>query len=508
MAFNNSISQILTRNSRINKEGWMNTAAGKKLVNYAVYAGLFLFAIIVGYLSVFQPILAVATAGLAVGFTVLLICLLNAEAGLYICMCYSFFICFFDRLLFNGDLLEGIFLDLLTVTTFFGFFVRRDNIVKDFNELAKTAVGTLILIVYGYTILEVFNPSAFSLAGAVPSLRKIVGAFLLLLISFSIFKNHAAIKRFLKVLFVLCFATGLYSCLQEFHGFFDFEVNWLRSNEKRYSMTFVNGGARRMSFFPDALSVSIVMAICGVLFSGLAIIQKVLWKKIVMIIAVLVMILGMSYSLTRTANVMMVAGFALFLFMTLDTKLSKVLAIAGGLVFLFLLYVPYYNNNQINQFKSTFRAGTKDASYLVREKNRKSIQPYILSHPFGGGLSTTGDEGLLYHPGHRLAGFPPDSGYLKKALELGWVGLLMSFFLYFSVARTGVRGYFLARDRKTKIVFASLTSAVFGMYIGDFSQVAIGQITDVVVYFPIIAIILRLKKRVETIKTNELYETT
>jgi putative inorganic carbon (hco3(-)) transporter len=506
MLLNNGISQTINGNPRVAKEGWMNSLAGKRLVHYAIYAGLFLFAIMVGYLSVFQPLLAIGAAGLAVGVTVLLICLLNAEAGLYICMCYSFFICFFDRLIFNGDLLEGIFLDLLTCTTFFGFFIQRANVGKNFSELAKTTVGTLVLIAYGYTILEVFNPSGLSLAGAVPSMRKIIGAFLLLFISFSIFKDRSAIKRFLKVLFVLCFATGLYACLQEVHGFFDFEVNWLRSNEKRYSMTFVNGGARRMSFFPDALSLSIVMAISSVLFSGLAILQKELWKKIIMIIAVMVMIMAMSYSLTRTANVMLVAGYAMFILMTLNTKLSKILAITGGLVFLFLLYVPYYNNNQINQFKSTFRAGTKDASYLVREKNRKSIQPYILSHPFGGGLSTTGDEGLLYHPGHPLAGFPPDSGYLKKALELGWVGLLLSFILYFSVVRSGIRGYFAARDRKTKILFASLTSAVFGMYIGDFSQVAIGQITDVVVYFPIIAIILRLKNRVETIKNNELYE--
>ena len=166
-----------------------------------------------------------------------------------------------------------------------------------------------------------------------------------------------------------------------------------------------------------------------------------------------------------------------------------------------ILYGPY-SNSHIGQFRLTFRGGTKDASFNVREINRKSIQPYIYSHPIGGGLSTTGGEGLTYNPGHPLAGFPPDSGYLKKALELGWIGFGLILFLYFLVLKTGIKGYFKCKNEEIRLIYAACTAACFSLYTGDFSQVAIGQITDVVIYYPIIAIILKLKNFDQTIKTE------
>jgi len=93
-----------------------------------------------------------------------------------------------------------------------------------------------------------------------------------------------------------------------------------------------------------------------------------------------------------------------------------------------------------------------------------------------------------------LAGFPPDSGYLKKALELGWIGFGLFIFLYFLVLKTGIQGYFKCKNEEVKLIYASCTAACFGFYVGDFSQVAIGQITDVVVYYPFIGIMLKLKE--------------
>ncbi|MCP6423416.1 hypothetical protein NL463_29335, partial [Klebsiella pneumoniae] len=55
--------------------------------------------------------------------------------------------------------------------------------------------------------------------------------------------------------------------------------------------------------------------------------------------------------------------------------------------------------------------------------NQKRIQPYILSHPIGGGLGATGVWGVRFAPYSFLANFPPDSGYVRVAVELGWIGL-------------------------------------------------------------------------------------
>ncbi len=157
----------------------------------------------------------------------------------------------------------------------------------------------------------------------------------------------------------------------------------------------------------------------------------------------------------------------------------------------FLIYAPI-QNAQVDQFRQTFEA-KNDASFILREDNRKMVQPYIYRHPIGGGLGTTGGEGLEYNAGHPLAGFQPDSGYLKKALEMGWIGFGMICILYFLVLRNGIRGYFNSENKNIKFVFAGCTASLFSFYIGDFTQVAIGQITDIVVYYPFIAILLKLK---------------
>ena len=56
-----------------------------------------------------------------------------------------------------------------------------------------------------------------------------------------------------------------------------------------------------------------------------------------------------------------------------------------------------------------------------------------------------------------------------------------------------IRGYFDANDPKIKVLFAACCAFLFSFYIADFAQDAIGQITDTVVYYPLIAITLQLK---------------
>lgn len=472
----------------------------EKLNNWLGYVLFSIIAAGLGYLIAQNTFLGLGFVGLLCGLAVVLVCMFNAEAGLYICMIYSFFISHFNRLFFHDTLQVGVLSDIIVGATFLGFIVRQENLKKSINQFAKSPVIITLLLVYAYTAIEVFNPNANSLTGWFPAFRKILATLLFLFISFNIFSSFEKIKKYLTVLFILCVLAGVYGCIQQFHGFFQFELNWLMEDEKRFRMTFVNGGGRKMSIMPDALSFSIIMAVAGVFFTAIATGQKKIKNKAIILTGVFFMILGMIYSLTRTSNVMLAGGLAMFMLITLDNKTTRVFALIASIIFLLVLYGPY-TNSQISQFRLTFRGGTKDASYLVREENRKSIQPYIYSHPIGGGLSTTGGEGMTYNPGHPLAGFPPDSGYLKKALELGWIGFALILFLYFLILKTGVRGYFSSNNNEIKLLYASCTAAFFTFYVGDFAQVAIGQITDLVVYYPFLAIILKLKDFDQPTKT-------
>ncbi len=456
------------------------------------YLILLVLVVLIGISTSLSGVIALGIPALLLCITVASVCIVNAEAALYIIIAYSFFISFINRLFLNNSLLIGIPSDILIATTFLGFLIRKADLKSNINEFSKNRVVIILMFLYGYTAIQVFNPYGNLLTGWFPAVRKVLATFLLLFIAYNVFNTHEKIHRFIKVIFSFSVIVALYTCVQEFYGFFNFELTWLQMDEKRFRMTFVNGGARKMSTFPDALSLSIVMATTSVFFIGFLTGVKKLSNRLILITGIAFLLLAMSFSLTRTANVMVIAGLILFILITFDKKISRIAGATGLLLFLILLYAPT-NNTHVYQFRNTFKGGTKDPSYIVREVNRARIQPYLYSHPIGGGLNTTGTEGLKNNPSHPLAGFPPDSGYLKKALEIGWIGFALLLFLYFTIIKTAVRGYFSCTDNKTKVLFASCAASFFASYMGDYTQEAIGQITDIVVYFPMIAIVLRLR---------------
>jgi hypothetical protein len=131
------------------------------------------------------------------------------------------------------------------------------------------------------------------------------------------------------------------------------------------------------------------------------------------------------------------------------------------------------------------------------------IQPYIKKHPLGGGLGTSGAAGLRFNRSHYLSGFPPDSGYLRKGMETGWIGLGLVILAYFIVLRYGIGAFFRSRFREHRMLIAAALCVIFSLYVGEFAQEAIGQMSDIVVYYPLIAILVKLRKKEENANENQ-----
>ena len=463
----------------------------QKLNNPAGYLLMLIFAGLFGLLYAKNLLYGLGFTGIFLSLALCLVCLLSTEAGLYINIIYSFFISFFSRLFFQDIFPVGVITDVLILATLFSIFIKNENVKQDFRAFSKTRVITWILILFIYITIEFFNPYAHSFDGWYQTFRKMLEAVLIIFISFSVFKDTRRIENFLKALLLLSTLTAIYGCIQQWHGLFEFEKSWVMADQTRFDLIFINGEFRKFSTMSDPTAFGIIMSSCAVLFTVIGIEQKKFTAKLVLFSCVILMLLAMSYSGTRTANAMVVAGLAMFILLTFNRKSTKLFTLLAGAVFLVLLYGPFYGNSTINRFRTTFK-GSNDMSYEVRNMNRKFIQPYIYRHPIGGGLGTTGIMGLKYNPGHYLAGFPPDSGYLKTALETGWIGLAILCFLYFVVLKSGIRGFFAPANKKENFVFAACTSSIFSFYIADYAQDAIGQLTDLVVYYPMIAIILKL----------------
>lgn len=464
----------------------------QKLHNKAGAAVVLLIALVFGYLVANQTLIGLGLFGGLFSIFILLTCLLSPEAGLYITISYCFFGFGVTRYLFQDAFPVGVGTDVLIGVSFLSLLIHTPDLRRRFQDFLRNRVVVTILLVLGFLLLEMFNPFAHSFGGWFQTFRRLFESILLLFITYCTFTNGTAIRRYVKTLFVMAVIAALYGCLQQWRGLFDFEVAWVMATENRFGLIFINGSYRKFSTMSDPTAFGIAMAACAIFFLIVGWHQKKLSTKLTLFTGSVLMLLAMAYSGTRTANAMMVIGLGMYVLLSFNRRSTKAFAVVGLLGFLFLMYAPIYSNPTINRFRSSF-SGSEDESFKVREVNRKSIQPYIYSHPFGWGLGTTGAQGLQYNPSHFLAGFPPDSGYLKKALETGWIGLIISMLYYFVVIRYGVRGYFRSRNEGRKVLYAAAVATLFSFYVAEFAQEAIGQISDMVIYYPLIAMMLRMR---------------
>ena len=349
----------------------------------------------------------------------------DAATGLIINLIYSFTAFHLSRWLTHDTFPVGVVSDVLIYATLLGYLLRRAPLKDTFRSFIQSPVVICFLIYMAFGLLEAFNTNARSTAGWFLGIRKMASTYVILFIAYEVFKDKTQIWRFLNFVFWGSFALGVYGCLQQVVGLFPFERDWVTADELRFGLICINGEFRKFSMLSDPTSFGMLMAGMAPCSYFIVSVPDKGRQKWIIRLGLIPMILGMTYSGTRTANIMLVAGLALFVLLTIDRKASRILAIGSALVLGLLVYLPIYSNNQLNRFRTTFQA-TQDQSFLVREMNRHYIQPYIWNHPIGGGLCTTGVAGLEYNPGHYLAGFPTDNDYLSKALETGWIGLALS----------------------------------------------------------------------------------
>ena len=431
---------------------------------------------------------------LLLGGAAAIVCLLNATLGLFITIFLSFFV-FQIKRYFGDELPLGAMVEVLLFVTFIGIFTKKakQNTVGWRN--ASTPITYIYVVYIVYVFVQAVNPEMDSIRGWLFIVRKLAGFMMAYFIVLYVF-DHKFLKKFIKLWLALSLLAAFYGCFQEWFGFLPFEENWVRQDDTRFGLYFINGHFRKFSFLSDPAAFGILMATTGLLSLSLAMGPFQGPKKVVLILASAVMFLAMAYSGTRTAYAMIPAGLVLFGLMTIARRSTLILATLAVAVFAVLMFGPIYGNVTINRIRSTFEL-SEDASLNVRDVNRARIQPYIYSHPIGGGLSTTGLAGVKYNPHHILAGFPPDSGYLRVALETGWIGLALTCILYFIILYVGVKGYYRERDPEVKIYYASIVTMIYALVIAQYAQVAISQLPGALLFYPALAIIGCLYKKTQ-----------
>ncbi|PWT97811.1 MAG: hypothetical protein C5B52_13275 [Bacteroidetes bacterium] len=422
------------------------------------------------------------------GAIVLGICLMQPLLGFYITIFASFFVFLPTRMGINVPLSTGV--EILVLVTFIGVYFSRSKIELDnYASFLKSPVSIALIIYTLFFIVEAFNPNMYSLEGWVFFIRRWAGFLMVYLIAYRVLNTWEKIYQFISFWIIMAFITALYGCKQAWFGLFPFEMNWLKSDPHEYSLIFTAGYLRKFSLLSDPPAFGILSGSMSMLCLILGLSEPKKKRKRFLFFAALIMYLGMSYSGTRTTNIIPPAAVALYALMTITHKRTLMLVFFSIMGFMFIFFAPI-DNPTINRMRTTFKSD--DQSLNVRDVNRHLIQPYIYAHPLGGGIETSAQDGLRFNPGHPLAGFPHDSGLLKSAIETGWVGYAFMLGFFFIVLFQGIHFYYLMTDPLFKHYIIAITVVEFSYVVTQYSQTSIGQIPSTFLFYPILAIMTRL----------------
>src|ERR1700677_632806 len=116
---------------------------------------IFGLAIMLGVVLARNLMLGIGMFAGLIGIAVVIVCLLNVEAGLYINVIYSSFVCLPMRLV-DDQFPVGIVSNVLIIATFLGIFVKGKSGKLMFNAFTRTAVARAILAIFFYIMLELF----------------------------------------------------------------------------------------------------------------------------------------------------------------------------------------------------------------------------------------------------------------------------------------------------------------------------------------------------------------
>jgi hypothetical protein len=430
-------------------------------------------------------------------FPIILICLFNLQLGVIIVLGLSFVLLGIKR--FLGDVPIGTAMDGLISVMLAGLFIKL--VLERKIVFGSNPVSIMLLLWFFYNFLQVLNPYAESREAWMYTVRGIGFFIVLYFIITKAITSVKVVKMLIWSWLIMAVIAALYGLKQEYFGFFQAETIWINADQERFNLLFIHGRFRKFSFFSDPMVFGFVCAYTGMMCLALMIGTFKPITKIVLGVFFFIFMLAMFASGTRSAFVMIPAGIAFFALITF--KRWIVISAIGGFILLVIVVLMPTVNNAHFRVKTAFQPQTDD-SYQVRAKNQKRIQPFIQQHPMGGGLGSVGVWGKKFTPYSMLANFPPDSGYMRVAVEAGWIGLALYLSMLFVAMKTGIQNYFRMKDPELRSYMLATLITFFVLILANFPQEAIIQLPTNVIFFIVMALLTKLKTLEEerTLETN------
>ncbi|WP_099465338.1 MULTISPECIES: O-antigen ligase family protein [Parabacteroides] len=340
-----------------------------------------------------------------------------------------------------------------------------------------------------YCILELINPSAV-FHGWILSRNLIINGLIISVLTSLLCTRYKTIQTLLIIFSLFTIIAAIKAIIQKFIGFDLYERIWLVGNTTHLLST----GTRYFSFFTDASNLGANMGCAGILFGISAFYIRTKWLKIYYLIVSILATYTMFLSGTRGAMIVPIAGLALFILISKNTKAI----ITGGstLIFIYIFFAFTtigQGNTMIRRMRTAFTP-TKDASFNVRKENQRKLGTYLKHKPFGEGLGLSGD-GLGWKISRRFTtSIPTDSWYVKIWVETGVVGLVIYLgMIFISIGKGAWILAYKIRDPELKGQLTGWLCGIFGMFISAYGNSFWGQFPTMIIAFMGLTIVLNAK---------------
>jgi hypothetical protein len=350
-------------------------------------------------------------------------------------------------------------------------------------------ITVCIYFLFAYYIVELFNPEMFSPIGWVSFFRKQFSYFVFYYMCYCLLDSRERIVFFIRFMIGLTSVLALYACKQQMFGYAGFELRWIGTGSG-YSLLLQGGLLRKFSVFSDPATSGILFASVALLCIIILFRSKNKKERYWLGAATMLNLMGYSFSGTRTATLMIIAGIVFYCLSAIFERRTLIFLIYSVVIFITLMVMPF-QNVVTNRIRSTFE-GTKDRSAAIRDYDRKEVQPYIQAHPLGGGIFTSGGEGTKYNKGHYLEYLQADSGYMKNVAEQGPIGFVFLLAFYFVVMRVGFRSFYRVNDPEIRTYYIGLLVMIFSLLVAQYSQMAITQYPVVLYFYATMIIFIKL----------------
>lgn len=443
---------------------------------------------LIAYLSAMEVKYTILLMGGVIGLSLAGISIFNYRIGYYIAITIALTVRLAERMS-GTELSVGVIVDGMLLITLLGSMINADDkSIRKINFLDPLLVTFYVYI--GLILLEFFNPAIHDRHGWTTFSRGLLRNFLFMFLVMKLIRNMDDLKTFFKFWIVILTLAAVYACFQQWFGLLPFEKAFIARYPEKFKTVLILTGIRIFSFMSDPAVFGLLMA-CGVIMnitlltSSKALVS--IRKKVLLIISMVLQFMALGYSGTRTAYIMVPMGVLLMVLINLKNRNTIIGLSLFVMAFLVLMYGPFHSSPTIIRMRTAF-SGSEDASMNVREVNRHRIQPYIYSHPIGGGL-------LSCEPGSgtELDGFPPDSGYLRTALEQGWIGLILVMVNLYLLLKYAINNYFRSQTEAEKQFALTTACVLFALTVSMYAQEASGLIESAMLYYGLNGIVIKTK---------------